>query len=81
LVNNIAIKADVLKISHHLSNTSTNKAFLKDINPKYAVISCGIDSSYNHPYIETLQKLLDNKIELYLTDLQSNIIIISDGKI
>jgi len=80
LTNGINIKADVLKISHHGSNTSTNKDFLKAVSPKYAVISCGINNSYGHPHIETLKKLSDKNVELYRTDLQGNIIVTSDGK-
>lgn len=80
LDNMIDIKSDVLKLSHHGSDTSTSKAFLKAVSPKYAVISCGLDNSYGHPHVDTLQKLLDNNIELYRTDLQGNIIVVSDGK-
>ena len=76
----IDLKSDVLKLSHHGSNTSTSKAFLKAVSPKYAIISVGKDNSYGHPNIDTLQKLLDSDIELYRTDLQGNIIVISDGK-
>jgi len=80
LSNKIDLKADVLKLSHHGSDTSTSKAFLKAVNPKYAIISVGKDNSYGHPNVDTLQKLLNNKIELYRTDLQGNIVVTSDGK-
>ncbi len=80
LSNKIDLKADVLKLSHHGSDTSTSKAFLKAISPKHTIISVGKDNSYGHPNVDTLQKLLDNKIELYRTDLQGNIIVKSDGK-
>ena len=80
LANKIDLKADVLKLSHHGSNTSTSKAFLKAVSPQYSVISVGKDNQYGHPNIDTLKKLLDNEIELYRTDLQGNIVITSDGK-
>lgn len=78
--NGIDLKANVLKLSHHGSNTSTSKAFLKAVSPKHTIISVGKDNSYGHPNVDTLKKLLDSEIELYRTDLQGNIVITSDGK-
>src|SRR5574344_1007170 len=43
------IKADVLKVGHHGSATSTSNAFLKKVNPSYAIISVGKDNTYNLP--------------------------------
>lgn len=73
----IDLSADVLKVAHHGSNNSTSYDFLSEVNPQYAIISCGQGNSYGHPNQETLDKLKD--IELYRTDLQGNIICRSDG--
>lgn len=74
------IKCDVLKIGHHGSNSSTTSNFLKKVEPKYAVISCGLGNSYGHPTDEVLTRLEKNNIEVYRTDLQGTIVASSDGK-
>lgn len=74
------IKCDVLKIGHHGSSSSTTSNFLKKVEPKYAVISCGLGNSYGHPTDEVLTRLEKNNIEVYRTDLQGTIVVSSDGK-
>jgi competence protein ComEC len=46
------IKADVLKVGHHGSSSSTTKKFLNEVSPKYAIISCGKENKYGHPHKE-----------------------------
>ena len=71
------LKADVLRLGHHGSYTSTSQEFLDAVDPDYAVISCGYRNSYGHPHQETLDKL--KNIVLYRTDLNGTIICTSDG--
>lgn len=73
------IKADVLKIGHHGSNSSTSANFLNEVNPKVAIISCGKGNDYGHPHKETLSKLKNNNTMLYRTDLDGTIILESNG--
>lgn len=73
------ISADVLKVAHHGSSTSTSDSFLKKVNPKYAIISAGKDNIYGHPNQSTLLKLNKYNINVLRTDLQNNITIVSDG--
>lgn len=74
------ISADVLKIAHHGSHTSSLKAFLQAVAPEYAVISVGSPNDYGHPHKETT-KLLDKLgITVYRTDLSGTITFISDGE-
>lgn len=73
------IKADVLKVGHHGSKYSTTDKFLNKVNPKYAIISVGIDNKYNHPATSTINKLEKNNIETYRTDQNGTIIATSDG--
>lgn len=74
------ISADVLKVGHHGSNSSTSQEFLDKVNPKYAVISVGIGNSYGHPHKTTMEKLKDKNIKVYRTDENGTIIATSDGK-
>ena len=74
------VKADVLKVGHHGSSTSTSQAFLDRVSPSYAVISCGRDNSYGHPHSETLQKLSAAGVIVYRTDELGTITAVSDGK-
>lgn len=80
LSGNINLSADVYKVSHHGSKTSTSKAFLEAISPKIAVISCGKGNSYGHPHKETLKKLSDKDIKILRTDMSGNILLFTDGK-
>ena len=73
------LKADVIKVAHHGSNSSSSIDFLTMVNPKYAVISCGQGNRYGHPNQETLDELKQENIELYRTDLQGTITCQSDG--
>lgn len=74
------IESTVLKLGHHGSDTSSSDDFLDKVNPKYAVISAGVDNKYGHPNKSILDKINNKGIKLYRTDLQGSIIAISDGK-
>ncbi len=67
-LNNI----DILKVGHHGSKTSSNIEFIKEINPKYSIISVGRNNKYGHPNKEVLDILKESKI--YRTDLEGSII-------
>lgn len=73
------LEADVIKIGHHGSNTSSSFSFLEKIKPEYAVISVGEDNKYKHPSDEVLTKLNKYTKNIYRTDLNGNIKIICDG--
>lgn len=74
------LSADVLKVGHHGSDTSTSDDFLQCINPKIALISVGADNNYGHPATSVLDKLKASNIDIYRTDLCGNIVITSNGK-
>lgn len=77
------LSADVLKIGHHGSKTSTTDEFLDMVNPKYAVVSCGNGNDYNHPYGAVTKRFEDKNIPLYRTDELGDIVITvkDDGEI
>lgn len=79
LQNNFDIQANVLKVGHHGSSTSTSQEFLDKINPEYAIISAGENNSYGHPHQVTLNNLNKRGIKTYITAEQGNIILGSNG--
>lgn len=74
-----ALSSTVLKVGHHGSYTSTSYAFLWNVMPAYAVISCGKNNSYGHPHDEPLSRLRDADVRVFRTDLQGDIICTSNG--
>lgn len=75
------LSADVLKIGHHGSNTSTTKEFLSAVSPKYGVICVEKGNPYGHPHKEVLKRLSDAKVQVYTTMEKGNIVMTSDGQI
>jgi competence protein ComEC len=74
------LKADLLKVGHHGSNSSTSAAFLKAVAPKFAIISVGADNKYGHPSQTTIKRLQRAGIKIYRTDLNGTIVATSDGQ-
>ena len=74
------IGADVVKLGHHGSATSSSEAFLDAVNPEYAVIMCGADNDYGHPHEQTLDRLAKRGIGLYRTDINGTIVMTTDGQ-
>lgn len=75
----VDLSADVLKVNHHGSDTSTSYVFLRAVMPKYAVISVGKGNSYGHPSEIVLSRLRDAGAEVFRTDELGSIECISDG--
>ena len=65
------LKADILKVGHHGSKTSSSKEFINEINPKYSIISVGKNNRYGHPNKEAVNNLNNSKI--YRTDEDGSI--------
>lgn len=62
IVNKYNINADVIKIGHHGSKTSSDEYFIKKIKPIYSIISVGKNNRYGHPNIETLNSIKNTKV-------------------
>lgn len=73
LAEGVALNADVLKVGHHGSKTSTSEDFLRAVNPAYAVISVGKDNSYHHPHPSVIKKLKQCDREILRTDRDGRI--------
>ena len=80
LNRDIDISADVIKVGHHGSNTSSVDKYLSKVNPSVAVVSCGADNTFKHPNKQTIDTLEERDVQTYITAYDGNIIITSDGK-
>ena len=80
LNNGLYIEADVIKLGHHGSSTSSSAKFLKAVKPKYAIISCGKGNTYHHPIKSVMDRLKGLGITVYRTDESGTIIMTSDGE-
>lgn len=77
--NGLELSADVLKLSHHGSYSSSSKHFVDRVNPEYVVISCGRDNDYGYPH-EVIKKMIASRgLTTYRTDEQGTITAVSDG--
>lgn len=73
LASGCTVSADVLKVGHHGSTTSTSAAFLEAVSPAYAVIQVGEGNDYGHPSNKILERLRKSQISIYRTDTQGSI--------
>jgi competence protein ComEC len=80
--NNLNLKCDLLKISHHGSKSGTSDSFLELTSPTIAVISAGVANRYNHPSKETIDRLEKQKSGIFRTDLEGCLIFrLEDNKL
>jgi competence protein ComEC len=80
LAANADLRADVLKVAHHGSRTSTSEAFLDAVHPALALISVGAGNTYGYPTPTVLARLAARRIQVLRTDLEGQISISTDGR-
>lgn len=73
------IGSTLLKVGHHGSRTSTTPAFLRQVGPQWAVISCGLHNHYGHPRREILQELQQAGVRTFSTDIAGAVCFALDG--
>ena len=74
------VSADVIKVGHHGSSTSTGEEFFNRVNPTFAVISSGENNDYGHPHKEVLDRLKESNIKIFRTDTDGTVVIGTDGE-
>jgi len=74
------LDADILKVGHHGSSTSSSEAYLRAVSPRWAVISCGKDNTYGHPAADVVSRLQALGAEVLRTDKRGTITIVTDGE-
>ena len=71
--------SDILHVGHHGSRTATGEAWIEDVHPKFAVISCGLGNRFGHPHEVTLRRLQAHRITVLRTDLQGDVVFHPQG--
>lgn len=74
------ITADVLKVGHHGSSTSSSSEFIRAVSPSLAVISVGADNSYGHPHDEVIKRFESSDIPILRTDISGTVVVGCDGE-
>jgi competence protein ComEC len=75
-----ALEADVLKVAHHGSHTSTTPAFLAAVRPRLALVSVGAHNTYGHPDADVVERLHAAGAQLLRTDRAGTIVVRTDGR-
>lgn len=74
------LNADILKIGHHGSKTSSAEGFLNAVRPQFAVISVGRKNRYGHPHADVVDRIQAADIGLFRTDIHGDVEFMSDGE-
>lgn len=74
------LRADVLKVGHHGSATSTTPGFLAAVSPRVALVSVGVANDYGHPSPEVMQLLEERGAQVLRTDHEGTIMLATDGQ-
>jgi competence protein ComEC len=73
------LHADVLKVGHHGSRTSSSPAFVAAVSPKAAIISVGVRNRFGHPHQATLATFKSAGVRLFRTDRDGEVTAWTDG--
>jgi len=80
LASGADLHADVLKVGHHGSRTSSTQAFLDAVSPSVALISAGYENSFGHPHPDVLGRLSARHAAVLRTDLDGLVTARTDGR-
>lgn len=74
------LRADLLQVGHHGSNTSSGREFLEAVDPDIAVYMAEEDSRFGHPHFEVVSRFRDMGVPLYGTDVSGTVVVRTDGE-
>lgn len=80
LAGRLALRADVLKVPHHGSATSSTPAWLSAVRPRLAVVSAGRGNRFGHPHPEVVDRYRRRGIALRRIDQEGSVMVLSDGR-
>jgi competence protein ComEC len=70
----------LLKVGHHGSRTSSSKAFLDELQPRFAFISDGYLNQFHHPHPDVLERLAEHHTQIFRTDQRGLLTFRTDGE-
>ncbi|HUQ80997.1 MAG TPA: DNA internalization-related competence protein ComEC/Rec2 [Gemmatimonadaceae bacterium] len=76
-----SLEADVLKVGHHGSSTSTTAEFLAAVRPRVALISVGVANTYHHPSSDVVRALTESGAQVLRTDQLGTVVIRTNGRV
>jgi competence protein ComEC len=79
LTSGYPLDAEILKVAHHGSSSSTSPEFLARVHPEMAIISLGVDNPYGYPHTETQHLLQKDGVVIYRTDNNGTVVVRTDG--
>jgi competence protein ComEC len=71
--------AEILKVGHHGSSSSSSIDFIENVNPRVAVVMVGAENEYNHPSQTIIDRITVRGTALYRTDINGMICVNTDG--
>jgi len=74
------LRADILKVGHHGSSTSSSPEFLDLVRPRIALVSVGVGNSYGHPSAAVMATLANRGAQVLRTDRLGTIVVRTDGQ-
>ncbi|MBM7663047.1 beta-lactamase superfamily II metal-dependent hydrolase [Bacillus mesophilus] len=74
------LEAEIMKVAHHGSVTSTSEEFLNKVDPKIAILSFGAENPYGHPHKEVVQRLKEHDIKIYSTSEYESLVVKTNGR-
>jgi len=80
LQSGLTVQADILKVGHHGSRSSSSTQFLDAVEPELAIYMAGEGNRYGHPHEETIIALTEVGAEIYGTDIHGTIVLTTDGQ-
>jgi competence protein ComEC len=80
LIDGQPLRADILKVGHHGSNTSSIDPFLDAVAPEFAIISDGFENSFRHPHPKVLERLCAHRAGILRTDSDGLVTVRTDGR-
>ena len=80
LAAGVDVTADVIKVPHHGSGTSSTRLFVNAVQPAHAVFCAGAENDYGHPHENILKLYGSSGAEIHRTDTDGDIVFVTDGR-